>query len=329
MPCYGLEPRLQKGAPAESDSASEQIVRPSVSVVVFARESVSSIREALSSLAAQQGIERAEVIVADASDDGTSEIVEREFPWVRHLVLGPCTMPQGKAAAIEASRAGIVAILDVGDRAEPGWLAYIEQELGAEQGSPDVVQAIGGEVLFSGPLAGANGPGYLFEYGAFAPDLVDGSTAGDLPGNNVAYRRRVFDETCASMLGSGFYKPFFHARIRSAGGELHIRSRMRVRHHVRIGLMAFCRRRFHYGRCFGAMRVREAARSRRLLYVVFVPVVPLLLLGRHVFRALRHPTNRRLLARSLPGLVLLCFAWGVGESLGTWFGAGRSCRMVY
>ncbi len=295
-----------------------------VSVIVFVRESAASIRDTLRSLEAQEGIEAAEVIVADGSSDGTSEIVAREFPWVRHLRFEPDTMPALKGRAIQAARGSVLAILDSCDRAGPGWLREIVR--GLEQSG---AEAVGGEVLFEGPPGGINAAGYLFEYGAFAPPLVSGPTQGDLPGNNVAYRARVFRETCAELLPGGFWKPFFHRRIRERGGSLHLYPAMHVHHRIRMDLGAFLLRRFHYGRCFGAMRYAAADRRRKILYLLLEPGVPLLLCWRHVRRAWGHPGNRKLLLRALPALLLLCCSWGVGEWLGTWFGSGRSCARVY
>jgi len=300
--------------------------RPPVSVIVFAREARDSIAATLESLAAQAGIDEAEVIVADASSDGTSELIAGEFPWVRHLRLGPCTMPEGKARAIEASSGALVAVIDAVDQAAPDWLHEIREGFAS---AAEEVQAIGGEVSFDGEPGRANGPGYLFEYGAFAPRLEAQRTEGDLPGNNVAYRREVFDETCAELLADGFYKPLFHDKIRSTGGQLRIHPKMRVKHRIRSSLLSFCARRFQYGRCFGSIRLREAPSSRKWLYILFVPLVPALLSVRHFRRAWQHPTNRVLLLRCFPGLLLLCIAWGLGEWLGTWFGAGRSWTMVY
>ena len=52
-------------------------------------------------------------------------------------------------------------------------------------------------------------------------------------------------------------------------------------------------------------------------------------MARHLARAWAHPANRRLLTRAAPALCGVCAFWGVGEWLGYWFGAGRSCGMVY
>jgi glycosyltransferase involved in cell wall biosynthesis len=300
---------------------------PEISVIVSVREAADSIRDALRSLAEQEGIESAEVVVADGSSDGSSEIIAREFPFVRHLRFAPESMPVLKGRAIEVARGPIVAILDAGDRAEPGWLCAARQ--GLERSGAEAPEAIGGEVLLDGPRSGINAAGYLFEYGAFAPPLAAGRTLGDLPGNNVAYRARALRETCADLLPAGFWKPFFHRRIRERGGELHLHPPMRVRHRIRLGARAFLARRFHYGRAFGAMRFATAGPGRKILYLLLVPCVPALLCLRHVHRSLARAESRALLPGALPVLLLLCCSWGLGEWLGTWLGAGRSRERVY
>jgi len=296
---------------------------PLVSIVVFYREQA-PLEQCLQSLDSQDGIERAEVILADGSVNGSATAVCDLFPRVHYLPLGPVNMPTGKAAAIRATRGEIIAILDPTDLAEPGWIREIIEGMASEQ-----VTAVGGTVLPGDDESAGNVAAYLFEYGAFAPPCASGPTDGDLPGNNVAYRRSFLVEGAADLLEAGFFKPFFHKRIRERGGTLHTRSGMRVRHATRHRLGSFGQRCFHHGRCFGAMRRRAATSARRALYLSFAPVVPGLLAWRHVLRAVRHPMTRRLLPRALLALVTICACWGVGEWLGTWFGAGRSCREVY
>ena len=104
---------------------------------------------------------------------------------------------------------------------------------------------------------------------------------------------------------------------------------MTVRHLTEHRFVPFAVRRFHYARCFGAIRRHLSPWPQKLLYCVFAPTVPLLLMLRHSARARRHPANRRLLRGAEPALIGICFFWGVGEWMGYWFGAGRSCEKLY
>jgi glycosyltransferase involved in cell wall biosynthesis len=291
---------------------------------VFARETVETIASTLHSLEVQDGIDQTEVVVADCSSDGTTEVIRASFPWVRHLRLEPGTMPAIKAAAIRACHGEIVAILDAHDAAQPGWLNEIRAGLASGE-----VAAVGGAVMPGGPPTAANRAAYLFEYGAFEPPLEQGPTSGDLPGNNVAYRRRLLVETCGDLLAAGFYKPFFHDRIRRHGGKLWLRPAMRVTHLTQHRLLDFALRRFHYGRCFGARRIGLAPVSFKIAYRLAAPAIPPLLVVRHLIRAVSHPENRKILPHAAIALVCICIAWGVGEWMGYWAGAGRSCDKVY
>ena len=293
--------------------------------MVAARARPETAEQALASLAAQFRAADIEVLVADGSDGGGLAALVQRFPGTRYIALPGGNLPQLKGEAIRRARGEFVAVLDPSDAADPDWA----DEILAAFADPGV-WAVGGAVLLSGPWSAGNVAAYLFEYGAFNPPIAAGDTQGDLPGNNVAYRRSALTETCADILASeGFYKPFLHERMRERGGRLVIRPAMRVRHLTHYLLVAFGVRRFHYGRCFGAVRVRRASPARRALYRVFAPAVAPILIARHLRRALNHPGNQRLLPGAALALCGVCVFWGVGEWLGYWFGPGRSWRELY
>ena len=249
----------------------------------------------------------------------------QRFPGTRYIAIPGGNLPALKGAAIREARGELVAVLDPSDAADPEWI----DEMLAAFADPGVCAA-GGAVMLSGARSAGNVAAYLFEYGAFNPPIAAGDTRGDLPGNNVAYRRSALIDTCADILASeGFNKPFFHERIRARGGRLVICPTMRVRHLTSYRFLAFGVRRFHYGRCFGAVRVRRATPARKALYRAFAPTVVPILIARHLRRALSHPGNRRLLPGAALALCGVCTFWGVGEWLGYWFGPGRSCQELY
>ncbi len=298
---------------------------PRVSVVVFARENPAQCQAALASLRTQERIEAVEILLADGSGGTSLMSVSATDPAIRHLRLDPAPMPVLKAAAIRASRAPLVAILDPSDVARPGWIKSILSDYPADEG----VAGIGGVVERGGSASAVNCAAYLFEYGAFAPPMSSGPTDGDLPGNNVAYRRSALVDDCADLLVAGFWKPFFHERLRGLGRSFHVVPAMRVAHETHHRLLPFCSSRHHYGRCFGAMRIKRSSRARRWLYRLGAPAVIGILVVKQFVRALRHPGRRRLLPKAALPLIAICASWGSGEWLGYWFGAGRSCERVY
>ena len=298
---------------------------PRVSIVVAARTPPDTTEKALASLAGQQRASEIEVLLVDGSDDGRMESLLTRFPGIRYIAAPGGNLPALKGAAIRLARGELIAVLDPSDAAEPNWIDEMLDAF-ADPG----VWAVGGAVLLSDPGSAGNIAAYLFEYGAFNPPIAAGDTQGDLPGNNVAYRRSALIDTCADILSAeGFNKPFFHERIRARGGRLVIRPSMRVHHLTHYAFMAFGIRRFHYGRCFGAVRVRRAPFALKTLYRAFAPAVAPMLMARHLRRAAGHPGNRRLLPGAALALCGVCAFWGVGEWLGCWFGAGRSCQELY
>lgn len=298
---------------------------PLVSVVVAARTPPDTTEKALASLAAQQRAAEIEVLVVDGTDDGRMAPLVSRFPGMRHIAAPGRNLPALKGMAIHQARGDLIAVLDPNDAAEPDWVDEIFEAFAEPS-----VWAVGGAVLLSATHGAGNVAAYLFEYGAFNPPIAAGETRGDLPGNNVAYRRSVLIDTCADILASeGFNKPFVHERIRDRGGRLAIRPTMCVHHLTHYAFMAFSARRFHYGRCFGAVRVSRAPLAMKALYRVFAPVVAPLLIARHLWRAVSHQQNRHLLPGAALALCGVCAFWGVGEWMGYWFGAGQSFQELY
>ena len=298
---------------------------PRISIVVAARAPPDSTHKALASLAGQLRASEIELLVADGSDDGCMKPLAARFAGTRYFAEPGGNLPALKALAIRQAHGEIIAVLDPSDEAEPNWVDEILDAF-----ADPSVWAVGGAVLLSGPANAGNVAAYLFEYGAFNPPIATGETSGDLPGNNVAYRRGALVDICEDILSAeGFNKPFFHERIRARGGRLLIRPSMRVHHLTHHRFVAFGIRRFHYGRCFGAVRIRRASLGMKALYRTFAPTIVPLLIVRHFRRAAGHPANRRLLPGAALALCGVCIFWGVGEWLGCWFGAGQSCRKLY
>jgi glycosyltransferase involved in cell wall biosynthesis len=301
-----------------------QAAAPLVSVVLAAHAPPASIEQALASLAEQRRSADIEVLLCDGSDDGRMAALCDRFQRLQHLHVPGGNLPALKGAGVRVARGELVAMLDPSDAAEPDW---VDQILAAFEDA--TVSAVGGAVVLDGPRNAGNVAAYLFEYGAFNPPFARGDTPGDLPGNNVAYRRNLLTDVCADILASeGFNKPFFHERIRATGGRFLLQPSMRVRHLTQYAFVAFATRRFHYGRCFGAVRVKRASPRKRLFLRASAPLVPLLLVARHLRSAARHPENRRLLPGAALALCGVSAFWGIGEWLGCWLGAGESCRKL-
>ena len=138
---------------------------PAVSVIIFARAADEALRRSLLSLSQQDGIQEAEVLLADGTGDPRMADLADCCPSLRHLRLDPAPMPVLKGAAMRVAAGEIVAILDPGDIAEPGWLRALRQPF------PEQIAAVGGCVTLDPSAGMTDRAAYLFEYGAFAPPL--------------------------------------------------------------------------------------------------------------------------------------------------------------
>src|SRR4029077_19190848 len=134
--------------------------------------------QALASLAAQTRAADIEVIVADGSDGAEVAALLRPYPNMRRRHVPGGNLPALKAAAIREARGELVAVLDPGDAADPGWV----DEMLAAFAEPGVA-AVRGSVVLPTRGGAANVAASLFEYGAYTPPIRSGDTDGDLPGN--------------------------------------------------------------------------------------------------------------------------------------------------
>jgi len=317
-------PGISENQNSLSDVTSNERA-PLVSVIVFFREFQPYIHETLHSLERQTLFNEIEVLFPDGSPTGApAELLER-FPWLQRLSIQNGTMPVLKGRAIQAAKGDIIAILDPGAVAPADWIENIILGLKDEK-----VSAIGGAVIFYGGETAANKGAYLFEYSAFNPPVNAGPTKGDLAGNSVAYRRTALTEGCRDILAKeGFYKPFCHDQLRALGGQLMINSDIIIHHCTDYSFLPFSVRRGHYGRCFGASRLRHSTSKQRLLLRTFAPLVPLLLIYRNIAKTIQRPNNRKMLFQAWIPLIGICVFWGVGEWLGYWLGPGKSCEKYY
>jgi hypothetical protein len=298
---------------------------PRLSLVVYAREVPRAFPDSLASIAALDMGDELEVILADATPDGRLLAARSELPGARYLDCARATMPAARAEAAHAARGEVVAFVGAAAVVGRGWG---EEVLRAFAAAPRAA-AVGGPVRWTGGGRPSDLAAYLFEYGAFHPPLSDGPTAGDLPGINVAYLRRSVTGLCGDLLARhGFYKPMVHARLREAGHTLELRSTLEVELRDEHRFSAFAAKRFRYGRCFGGLRTAEESPRRRRRLRLLAPLVPALLVARHLFRAARHPRQRRWLPVAAGPLAGICLAWGLGEWLGIWRGAGSSCEAL-
>jgi hypothetical protein len=168
---------------------------------------------------------------------------------------------------------------------------------------------------------------FYLRYSNFLDDVDrDREVAGEIPGDNAAYRRDALDRHASSFV-DGFWEVDFHRRIRAEGARLALVPGATTRFRPFASLWSFVQQRFEHGCQFGAWRVTSDGRPAWRI-VIAAPVVPFVLVGRIAGRVLRKPPERVRFVRALPALLTLATAWAAGEAWGALVHRRRS-RFVH
>lgn len=233
-------------------------------------------------------------------------------------------MPRLKAEGAAAARGRFVAFLEPKGVPVPGWLRATLAACATHTG------AVFGGAVIAGPGGAADRAAYAFEYSAFSLAALARDNSRDLPGNNMVLPLAPLRDLCSDILeAEGLNKPFCQARLTDGGLTIVMVPEMAVRIATDYRLGALLASRFRYARCFGGTRAALADRRQRWLYRLGAPLVPVLLLHRHLGAALRAAGSGRPGTGTLAALSALCLAWSAGEAAGSWAGPGRACDALY
>ena len=299
---------------------------PEISVIVASFGGDAAIRGCLESLHEQHGGVAAEVIVADATGQLEATQVSRRFPDTTVVrVGGQPTIPALRAAALRRSRGDIVAVMNEYCVADPHWY---EEIVRTHEAHPDCV-AVGGAVENASRGRLTDWAAYFCEYSRYMLP-VPARTVDDIPGHNVSYKRRAFEQVpdLDAVLCRGFWESTLHPILRRRGERFLSAPSVVVYYTKRFGFGQFLRQRYHYSRHYAGDVVAGAAWLRRAFRIATVWALPAVLLGRIVARVARKRRHMRELALSSPMLVIFTAVWAAGEAVGALCGAGRSLHEV-
>jgi glycosyltransferase involved in cell wall biosynthesis len=296
-----------------------------LSVVIASHDAAAVIERCLAALATQREDAAMEVVVADSSRDGTSAVVADGFPWVRLLHFDePLTVPQLRGRAIQIARGEIVAILDPYSVAASDWVRQVVRAHGRSSHP-----VIGGAVDLDAPESRSLAAWaiYLNEYGLFVPPIPAGPT-WIVPGSNVSYKRSVlFDGERARY--PVFWKTFVNWTVEQAGSALWLEPAIKIGLNKPIPFGDFLRTRYHHGRCFAAMRVKDARTAVRAGRAASTLAVPLLTLARWIRGFWPKRRYRARFVLTLPAQLALFTVWAWGELCGYLGGDGKSCDQLF
>ena len=291
-----------------------------LSVVLIVRHPEESPDAVLAALLAQPGADGIEVILVD----GRAGTASQGCPGVTVLAAPGLNMPRLKALGAETACRAAVAFLEPKGVPGPGWLAAALAGIAAHPGA-----ALGGAVTLAPGAGSADQAAFMFEYAPFSPRDMAAGGVRDLPGNNMILPRAALWDHCGNILrAEGLNKPFCQERLIAGGVPLAMLPDMAVTMHTRYRTQALLASRFRYARCFGGTRTSLASPGHRWAYRLGAPLVPALLLVRHlrVSRAVEVGPRRPGMLATLAGL---CLAWAAGEALGAWAGPGGACDSLF
>lgn len=262
-----------------------------------------------------------EVLVVDRVGEVVQREVRNRFPWATLMpVPRGTTIPEMRHLAFQAATAPAVAVIEDHVIVPPDWGTRLLA--GLAQGH-DVV---GGPIVNAADQRLLDWSTFLCEYSACLPPLPEGP-ANWLPGNNIVYRRSVLNQF-RDVTAEGKWENRLHDAMRERGVVLYCDSTLIVGHKKHFGFGEYISQRYLYSRSYAGARVRGAPMARKLAMGLAGFALPPLLLLRIVRANLGKGVSKQLVLTTLPMMGVYVAAWGVGEVVGYWFGAGDSLAQV-
>jgi len=294
---------------------------PELSVVIPSVNGLGDLVGCLEAVERLRTSVRLETIVVDRLGGAVAELVRQRFPEVR-LVPVPAgtTIPMMRHAAFLEATGEAVAVIEDHVIVPPGWGRQLLDALaeGSEVAGGPIVNAATDRLL--------DWATFLCEYSACLPPLPAGP-AGWLPGNNVVYRRGLL-ERYRAVTAEGKWENRLHDAMRADGVTLRCVPELIVGHKKHFGFGEYLSQRFLYSRSYAGARVHGSSLARRVALGGAAFLLPPLLLVRIQRSLAAKGVSPGMRLRTLPLIALFVLAWGAGEVVGYWAGAGGSLARV-
>ncbi len=284
-----------------------------VAVVVAAIEARGTVRASLARFL-DEVAGRGEVVLVDASRDGTADEAERVFPGLRVLRRPPGRLtPELWRDGLDATDAPLIAFSTAQMVPCRGWLPALLDRLEATGAA-----VVGGPIEPSPRLALNDRALYWQRDVNYLRPLPDAPFV-EPPGDNALYRRNRL-RGLEPLWERGFWEVEVHRHLRRRGERLAMAGDAGIEFRGGATLTEALRQRQAHARHYGASRAARMGRAQRLVRLAATPMVPAVMLRRLVAAL---PARGQALGPwlpALPRLSLLLAAWTLGEARGTWFG---------
>jgi len=304
-----LEPLLDTSNYTDTvQSASPDI---GVSVIVASVEAEGRISDCLESVMKSARGHAVEVIVVDASRDGSARLVRLSFPDAQLVDVQPGTLtPVLWAEGLARSRGHTVAFTTANNVVSQSWLSELSS--GLESGAAGV----GGPISLASRSSLTDAAIYFLRYSAFMPrSSANVYETAEIPGDNSLYRRDALDRHSAA-LRDGFWEVELHDVLRSEGERLVMVPAAEVEFGRSAALGVISRQRFAHGKHYGRWRV--VGHGVSIFRIVFaLPLVPFVMLTRGARRVRAAGGSLRLFTLCSPIFLWLAACWAFGEAVGS------------
>jgi hypothetical protein len=306
-----------------------EVEPPELSVVVVivsdttGRPDTMHLEPCLAALTRQTGAPPIEIIVPHLPGIAGIAALRQEYPNVRFVEAdglrgysGGCGSREHhdelRARGLALARGSIIALTE--DHGIPAldWIARIHANfLKASVGRP--LAAVGGAIE-NGVDRPLNWAVYSCDFLRYQNPVQQGESAFASDAN-VAYRRAAM-ETIRPVWQEKFHEPSVNKAL-SSRGEIVVLAPDMILYQHRQGLRfgSALKERFVWGRSYAAARGRLAP-QRRVLWAVFSPALPLLLLARMTAMAWKKRRKLAPFLKALPLTSMLLISWALGELAG-------------
>ena len=292
---------------------------PKLSVVIGGVDAERAIRACIGSVIESCRGRETEIILVDASSDGTADAARADFPNVQVVEMPADTLvPRLWAEGIRRARGEKIALLTAQCEVVKDWANELAAAIAAG------AAGAGGPIALAPDASRVDSAIYFSRYSAFLPSKFSGVTrVRDIAGDNAMYSGAILRRHMTSF-NDGFWEVEFHETIRNEGEYLVMSAAAPVifGHAGRLG--AISRQRFLHARHFGAWRVTRR-RSDAARMIIGAPLVPLVLLVRIARRVWKSSAQRKRFISASPLVLHLSARWSLGELLGA-FDALNSSR---
>jgi glycosyltransferase involved in cell wall biosynthesis len=283
-----------------------------LSVIIPSYNSSQTIAKCLRSLESQMSNEYVEVIVVDSSEDGTPDIVAKQFPKVVLYTFSERKFPgDARNFGISKAKGEILAFTDADCMVNQNW---IDEIIKAHQAPYPL---IGGAIDNGNPESYVGWSHYFCALSQWMPQSQTCLMA-EIPTGCLSVKRWAFDK----------YGPFpertfsedvvFNWRVASDGHKPLFVPSIKVSHIQSSDWIRFLRKQLMYGRHYARARMAEQRFStlRRITFVLASSLLPLLLFYRTSNRVFKTRIYLKQFVLSSPLVFVGLIAWSCGEFLG-------------